>query len=255
MRLFAFEGIRYTPLAGDVAELAAVPYDQIDDARRIRYHVKSPQQFVQLTRPVAAPGGNESQSAAALHRQWLDEGMVVRDERPALYPYVIRLEDGGERLGVAGLVALDDVQGQAADEPPADRVTLLEALRADLEPVFLLADDGGRLDELIREDVQRLPALVHHEDPDENLHVIYKLDDPARIALYQQALAAAPARIVGGHKVYQAARAFAATRGAQPGTAAAAKLAVVTSSRGISGVPRPGVMSGLVWADHESGVL
>jgi uncharacterized protein (DUF1015 family) len=256
MRLFAFEGIRYTPLAGDVAELAAVPYDQIDDALRIRYHVKSPQQFVQLTRPVAAPGGNESQSAAALHRQWLEEGIVVRDERPALYPYVIRLADGGERLGVAGLVPLDEpFQGQTSEEPPADRLTLLEALRADLEPVFLLAADDGRLDGLIREDVQRLPALVHHEDPDENLHVIYKLDDPARIALYQQALAAAPATIVGGHKVHQAARAFAARHGAQPGTAAAAKLAVVTSGRGISGAPRPGVMSGLVWANHESGVL
>lgn len=257
MRLFAFEGIRYTPVAGDVAELAALPYDQIDDSLRIRYHVKSPQQFVQLTRPVAAPGGNEYQSAAALHRQWLDEGIVVRDERPALYPYVIQLQDGGERLGVAGLVALeDDPATDQPEQPPADRLALLEAMRVDLEPAFLLADDDGRLDELIREDVHRLTPLVHHEDPDGNLHVIYRLDDPARIALYQQAVAG-PARIVGGHAVYQAARSFARSQSAQPRTAAAAKLAVVTSSQaaGRNGDLKPGVMSGLVWADHDSKVL
>lgn len=247
MRLFAFEGIRYTPAAGDVAELAALPYDQIDDAMRIRYHVKSPQQIVQLTRPVAAPGGNEYQSAAALHRQWLEEGLVVRDGSPALYPYVIQLQDGGERLGVAGLVALD---GAAPAFPPADRLALLEAMRVDLEPAFLLVEDGGRLDELIREDVQRLTPLVHHEDPDENLHVLYKLEDPERIALYQQAVAApgAAATIAGGHAVYQAAQAFASSHGARPGTAAAAKLAVISGNGGFK------VMSGLVWADHDSKV-
>lgn len=253
MRLFAFEGIRYTPAAGDVAELAALPYDQINDAMRIRYHVKSPQQFVQLTRPVAAPGGNEYQSAAALHRQWLEEGFVVRDDRPALYPYVLQLQGGGERLGVAGLISLDALgalDGATPAAPPADRLALLEAMRVDLEPALLLVEDGGRLDALIREDVQRLTPLVHHEDPDESFHVLYKLADPARIALYQQAVAgSAAATIAAGHAVYQAAQSFAGSQGAQAGTAAAAKLAVVSCSSGFT------VMSGLVWADHDSRVI
>jgi uncharacterized protein (DUF1015 family) len=250
MRLFAFEGIRYTPTAGDVAELAALPYDQINDALRIRYHVKSPQQFVQLTRPVAAPGGNEYENAADLHRQWLEEGMIRRDERPALYPYVIRLRDGGQRLGVFALVGLEGATETTPESPRADRLALLETTRADLEPAVLVSEDGGRLDELIRQDAQGAP-LVHHEDPDENAHLIYKVDDPARIALYQEAVAG-PATIVGGHSLYQVARHFAETHHAEPGTAAAAKLAVVTSARGAS--LKPAVMSGLVWADHQSKV-
>ena len=250
MRLFAFEGIRYTPLAGDVAELAALPYDQINDALRIRYHVKSPQQFVQLTRPVAAPGGNEFQNAAALYRQWLEEGVVQRDERPALYPYVIELAAGGQRLGVFALVGLDDA-GEAPGSLPADRLAILQETRADFEPVFLLSEDGGRLNELVRQDAQG-EALVRHEDPDENLHVIYKIDDPARIALYKEAVAG-PAKVAGGQALFQVARHFAEKNQAQPGTAAAAKLAVLTSADGAKA--QPPVASGLVWADHQSKIL
>jgi uncharacterized protein (DUF1015 family) len=250
MRLFAFEGIRYTPLAGDVAELAALPYDQINDALRIRYHVKSPQQFVQLTRPVAAPGGNEFQNAAALYRQWLEEGVVKRDERPALYPYVIELAAGGQRLGVFALVGLDDAGEAAPESLPADRLALLQETKADFEPVFLLSEDGGRLNELVRQDAQG-EALVRHEDPDENLHTIYKVDDPARIALYKEAVAG-PVKVASGQALYQVARHFAEKNQAQAGTAATAKLAVITSADGAQ--PQPPVASGLVWADHQSKV-
>jgi uncharacterized protein (DUF1015 family) len=252
MRLFAFEGIRYTPVAGDVAELASLPSDQINDALRIRYHVKSPQQFTQLTRPVAAPGGNPFQNAADLHRQWLEEGVVKRDERPAVYPYVIDLASGGQRLGVFALVDLDGAGEAAPESLPADRVALLEEARADLEPVFLLAEDGGRLDELVRQDAAQGEALVRHEDPDENLHTLYKVDDPARIALYKEA-AAGPVKVASGQSFYQVARHFAAKNQAEPGTAAAAKLAVVTSATGAK--VQPPVASGLVWADHASRIL
>lgn len=251
MRLFAFEGIRYTPVAGDVAELAALPYDQINDALRIRYHVKSPQQFVQLTRPVAAPGGNEYENADALHRQWLAEGVIQREERPALYPYVIELRDGGQRLGVFALVGLEGSAEPEQESLRADRAALLETTRVDLEPAVVVSEDGGRLDGLIRQDAQGEP-LVRHEDPDENFHLIYKVDDPARIALYQEAVAG-PAKVAAGHSLYQVARHFAEIHHAEPGTAAAAKLAVVTSAAQAS--LQPPVASGLVWADHESKVV
>lgn len=232
MRLFAFEGIRYTPAAGDVAELAALPYDQINDSLRIRYHVKSPQQFVHLTRPVAAPGGNEYENAAALHRQWLEEGFIHRDERPALYPYVIELKEGGQRLGVCALVGLEDASvirphEKTLDKPLADRLHLLETMRVDLEPAFFLSEDGGRLDELVREDAHGAP-LVRHEDPDGHFHLLYKVEDPARIALYKEAVAG-PAAIADGHHRYKVAQRFAESHHPAAGTAATTKLAVVTS--------------------------
>ncbi|MES1244528.1 MAG: DUF1015 domain-containing protein [Acidobacteriota bacterium] len=233
MRLFAFEGIRYTPKAGDGGELAAPPYDQINDALRDRFHSQSPHQFVHLTKPVAPEGGDPYRFAAALHHRWMEEGILARESRPALYPYVIELPGGGRRLGVLGLIGLEDAKvirphEQTLDKPLADRLALLSAMHVDLEPVFLLSEDGGRLDALVAQDVEGAEALVRYRDAEGNDHVLYKVDDPGRIKLYQEAVAG-PAAIADGHHRYKVAQRFAGERGIRPGTAASAKLGVVTS--------------------------
>lgn len=236
MRLFAFEGIHYTPKAGhagDTGLLAAPPYDQINEAARDRFHAQDPHQFVHLTRPVAPEGGDPYRFAAALHHRWMDEGILARDGQPALYPYVIELAGGGRRLGVLGLAGLEDAtvirpHEQTLDKPLADRLALLSAMHVDLEPVFLLSEDGGKLDDLIAEDVSGAAPLVRHRDVDGHFHVVYRVDDPERIRLYQQA-ASGPAAIADGHHRYKVAQKFASERGIRPGTAASAKLAVVTS--------------------------
>ncbi|MFL6289452.1 MAG: DUF1015 family protein [Thermoanaerobaculia bacterium] len=237
MRLFAFEGIHYTPKAGDAGLLAAPPYDQINEAARDRFHAQDPHQFVHLTRPLAPEGGDPYRFAAALHHKWLEEGVLARDGRPALYPYVIELAGGGRRLGVLGLAGLEDASvirphEQTLDKPLADRLALLSAMHVDLEPVFLLSEDGGRLDALIAEDIAEDVAhaapLVRHQDADGHFHVIYRVDDPERIRLYQQATSG-PAAIADGHHRYKVAQKFAGERGIRPGTAASAKLAMVTS--------------------------
>jgi uncharacterized protein (DUF1015 family) len=240
MRLFAFEGLRYAPSAGEAGVLAAPPYDQINEAVRDQFHAQSPHQFVHLTRPVAAVGGTAGgdiyQSAAELHAKWLRDGVIAREGKPALYPYVIELAGGaggGRRLGVLGLVeyagaGLIRPHEQTLEKAVADRTALLEAMHVDLEPVLLLSEDGGKLDDLLQQDLAGAKELVRHRDADGNFHVLYKIDDPARIALYQQALNVTSA-IADGHHRYKVGQRFATAHGAQPGTAAAAKLAVVTS--------------------------
>jgi uncharacterized protein (DUF1015 family) len=233
MRLYAFEGLHYAPRAGDAGDLAAPPYDQINDPARDRFHAQSPHQFVHLTRPVAPEGGDPYRFAAALHHRWLKEGIVERDPRPAIYPYVIELATGGERLGLLGLVRYEDPavirpHEQTLEKAIADRTALLTATGADFEPALLLSEDGGRLDALLREDLQGAQPLVRHRDADGHFHVLYRIDDPARIALYRQALDV-PSAIADGHHRYKVGQRFAREHGAQADTAAAAKLAVITS--------------------------
>ncbi len=233
MRLYAFEGLHYGSRAGDAGELAAPPYDQINDSARDQFHAQSPHQFVHLTRPVAPEGGDPYRFAAALHRRWLAEGVIERDSRPALYPYVIELAAGGERLGLLGLVRYEDASvirphEATLEKAIADRTALLAATGADLEPALLLSEDGGRLDALLSEDLQGAQPLVRHRDEDGHYHVLYRIDDPARITLYRQALDV-PSAIADGHHRYKVGQRFAREHGAAPDTAAAAKLAVITS--------------------------
>lgn len=233
MRIFAFQGIRYSPRVGDASQMAAPPYDQINDAARDRFHAQSRHQFVHLTRPVDPEGHDIYKHATELHERWLQDGAIVREERPALYPYVIELEDGGERLGVLALVELADAKvirphEQTLDKPLADRLALLSAMQVDLEPALLVSEDGGRLEALLAEDVASATPIVQHLDADGNFHMIYRVDDPDRIARYQKALDV-PAAIADGHHRYKVAQRFAQERGIRPGTAASAKLAVITS--------------------------
>ncbi|HEX4966089.1 MAG TPA: DUF1015 domain-containing protein [Thermoanaerobaculia bacterium] len=233
MRLYAFQGIHYTPQAGEAGELAAPPYDQINDALRDRFHAQSPHQFVHLSKPVAPEGGDPYRFAAALHHKWLDAGIVARDPRPALYPYVIELAGGGERLGVLGLVRYEPPSvirphEQTLDKPLADRTALLEAMRVDIEPILLLSEDRGHLDALLREDLAGREPLARYRDADGHSHVVYRIDDPGRIARYREVLDG-PAAIADGHHRYKVGQRFAEAHHAAPDTAAAAKLAVVTS--------------------------
>lgn len=233
MRVLAFQGLRYTPRAGDAGVLAAPPYDQINDVARDRFHAQSPHQFVQLTRPVDPEGHDIYKHAAQLHERWLKEEVIEKEERPALYPYVIELAGGGQRHGVLALVEMADAKvirphEQTLAKAVADRLALLSAMRVDLEPALIVSEDGGRLDSLLQEDVANATPLVRHQDAEGHFHVIYRVDDPDRIAQYQKALDV-PAAIADGHHRYKVAQRFAQERGIRPGTAAAAKLAVITS--------------------------
>jgi uncharacterized protein (DUF1015 family) len=236
MRLYAFEGLHYTIGESDPAAagaLCAQPYDQINTAQRDRYHAQSPHQFVHLTMPVPAGGDDQYRHAAALHAAWLADGTVARDERPALYPYVIELASGGRRLGVAGLAEIADAtvirpHEHTLDKPLADRLELLRATHVDLEPALLLSEDGGALDLLIAEDTATAKPLVDHVDSEGHHHLLYRVDDPGRIARYRDVVSG-PAAIADGHHRYKVAGRFAKESGAAAGTAAGAKLAIVTS--------------------------
>src|SRR6202035_5204978 len=183
---------------------AAPPYDQIDDAARARFRAPPPPQSVHLTRPVPADGLDMYRHPAALHSRWLASGVTARDPRPPLYPYVIELAGGGRRLGVCGLVGLDDPRiirphEQTLDKPLADRLALLRATRVDLEPILLLSEDGGRLDALLGEDLAGAKALADHRHADGNHHRLYRVEDPAHIADYKRLLDGHPSAIADGH--------------------------------------------------------
>jgi uncharacterized protein (DUF1015 family) len=236
MRVFAFEGYRYRGDAAAAGAEAAPPYDQINAALRDRLHAQSPHQFAHLITPLAADGRDAYAEAAHLHEAWRSEGVVERDPEPSLYPYEIRLAGGGARLGLAALVGIEDpgarvirAHEQTLDKPLADRLDLMRATRVDLEPALLLPDDGGALDTMLAEDVAGREPLADHRDAEGHHHRLFRFADPARIKRYRELLAPLPAAIADGHHRYKTATLYARETGAPRDSAAAAKLAVITS--------------------------
>jgi uncharacterized protein (DUF1015 family) len=138
--------VRYdTSLAGPLELLVAPPYDVIDEAQREELRARSPLNVVHLTLP------DEVGDAARLWREWLSDGVLVRDDQTTFWALEQRYvgPDGIERTRrglVAGLnvepyenrVVLPHERTHA--EPKEGRKRLLEALGAHPEPIFLLYD-------------------------------------------------------------------------------------------------------------------
>ncbi len=262
MRLLPFIGTRYSPSAGDVARLAAPPFDQIGPELRSRLHTE-PLQFAHLTRPDPQAAGGPAAHAAALQRRWLADGSIARDPRPALYPYEILLAAGGRRLGVCGLVGLEPPEAgivvpheQTVERTVAERLELLRATRCDLEPILMLADDDGELDRELAPVCDATTPLAEHRDRDGNRHRLYRVDEPATLDRWQKLLAERRAIIADGHHRWQVARSYAAEVRPAAGSPAATKLTVLTSltspgvgidpiHRGLAGALSPSAVAGV----------
>ena len=236
MRVYAFPGILYGSKAPNAGELAAQPYDQIGDALAAELHARDPHHFTWLSKPEQGASASIYAEADRVHRAWLAAGVIARDPVPALYPYVIRLAEGGRRLGVMVLAGLEPPETgvirpheETLAKPLADRLALLEAMAVDLEPALLLSEDGGALDRLIDVDIAGQAPVVSSRDEFGHHHDLYRVSDPARIALYREVLAG-PAAIADGHHRYKVGLRHAEALGVVgQDVPAAAKLAVVTS--------------------------
>jgi uncharacterized protein (DUF1015 family) len=139
-----FRALRYDERrAGPLASLVAPPYDVISPEERERYASRSLYNVVRLTLP-----GDEAEAARAL-ADWQREGVLVRDEQPALW-WLTQDYTGPD--GVArrrdGLVAALRVEPYSTGVirpherthagPKEGRLRLLRALRTHVEPIFLL---------------------------------------------------------------------------------------------------------------------
>lgn len=159
-----FRGIRYSAAAGrDVSDLIAPPYDVLDDADKSRLLAKSPYNIVAVDLPHVPPKtlGPDSAyaSAAATMQLWLDRGVLVRDARPAFYPYEQSYAHNGKtyaRRGLIGLVRLTpfgvDVipHERTYPGPIEDRLRLMQTTAAQLSPVFgLFRDPSNEITQLL----------------------------------------------------------------------------------------------------------
>jgi uncharacterized protein (DUF1015 family) len=124
-------------------------------------------------------------------------------------------------------------------------------MRVDIEPILLIADDGGGLNPMLETDIPSAPLLASHTDAFGARHRLYKLDARERIADYQVLLSTATGVIADGHHRYTVAQKYKAEAQPDSGSAAAMKLMVVTSlaSDGLSidpihrGLSQPGDLS------------
>jgi uncharacterized protein (DUF1015 family) len=206
--LAAFRGVRYA--GADLARVTTPPYDVIDEAARARLEEASPLSAVRLILPRDVDGvpGSRYGEAARLLNSWRADGTLAVDADPALYVYEERVGEHVQRglLGALALVPFDAgivlPHENTMAGVVADRLRLMEATQADLEPIFLVYDGaGGAAARAVAAAATGAPlAEARTEDGVE--HRLWAITDPQELAAVQADLLPRRAVIADGHHRY-----------------------------------------------------
>jgi uncharacterized protein (DUF1015 family) len=209
-----FKGIRYSVAGGsDQSDLIAPPYDVLDDAGKASLLKKSAFNIVGIDLPHMPPKALGPQPvydhAGATMKQWLAGGVLVRDAKPAIYPYEQRYEFGGRSFVRRGVIALVRLTPFGIDVIPhektyagpiEDRLRLMHATGTQLSPVFgLFMDEADAiLSNLFRHVSQ--PDVVANLDGVENR--LWSVFDAAVEQQVIDAFAGRKIYIADGHHRY-----------------------------------------------------
>ncbi|MFG6202644.1 DUF1015 family protein [Nonomuraea sp. JJY05] len=161
--------------------------------------------------PTPSDAGLETRYAEARDtlRAWLDTGVLVADDVPALYVYEQSGPDVLQR-GLIGDVGLAD-PGQriilphedVMPGPITDRLALMSTTQANLEPIFLLYNgDNGAATRLVDEVASKRHPLVSAHTEDGLTHRLWAITDTSEINAINADLHDRQALIADGHHRY-----------------------------------------------------
>jgi uncharacterized protein (DUF1015 family) len=215
--LAPFRGVRYAEdRVSDLARVTSPPYDVIAADNETRLMAADPHNVVRLILP-RHPGqepGSPFQDAAADLARWQADGILVADPMPALYVYEQAAAGTGlviqrgliGALGLASYAAgIVQPHENVMPGPVAGRRQLMEATQANLEPIFLLYQNGNGVATGLVDSVadSRVP-LAEATTPDGLRHRLWAITDPALLTAVAADLAPRTALIADGHHRYAA---------------------------------------------------
>jgi uncharacterized protein (DUF1015 family) len=177
--------------------------------------------MINLTLPNKARGQNQYQRAARRFHKWLKNGVLIQDEKPAIYFYQQEFKLDEEknsrrgkgawvrRLGFIaclGLHSHSSIYGHERTriELKEDRFRLLVKVQANLEPIFLLySDPQGFLESIFKEYASSSKPLVCFRGQEKNINTLWRLTEPAILKSIKRKMANKSLFIADGHHRYE----------------------------------------------------
>src|SRR5438874_2378804 len=205
---------------GSLEAVAAPPYDVIDAALRAELAARSPFNVVEVDLPVDPGGDDPYLHAQTTFEAWRQQGIVVHDREPAIWPATQDYETpNGERRVRRGFLCRVRVEDYGPGRirphertqpgPKEDRLRLTRATRANLSPIFsLFPDSGGAAWQALEASTREAP-FGSATDSGGATTTVWRCADQAAIAAVQDVLAGGELLIADGHHRYETARVYA----------------------------------------------
>ena len=207
-----FKGLRYNPeTAGDMGGIICPPYDIIPPSMQQELYDSSGYNAVRLELPKEDdPYG----TAAERLVQWMQEGALMQDDEPALYPYFQTYTDPEgntyTRKGFFCALRLHEFSEKKVlphertlSGPKKDRLNLFKRTRANISSIFgLYADEELQADRVIEEFADNHEPVVDAAFQGVR-NRLWKMTDPDIVATVQQVLLDRQVYIADGHHRYE----------------------------------------------------
>ncbi len=226
-RFEPFAAIRYA--AGlPLADVTAPPYDVLSDADRAALAARHPDNVVVIDLPLEVDGPGRYDAAAKTLRRWLDNGVLIVDDRPCIYRYRMTFADesGTEHTTTGVFGALEvlehtrdaDVLPHEQTTPKAktDRLDLTRSTNTNLSAVWGLSL-APAVSATFEVDAEPLGDFT---DEAGVRHRLDRIVGAASLDAITAAVGSAPVVIADGHHRYEIARVYRRERRAANGDAA-----------------------------------
>ena len=215
MEIRAFRGWRFRPGPdGTVSDYLAPPYDILSADDKQALLARSGQNIVAVDLPYVPPkeaGPDEGYRAAAdLLAGWRADGVLVREDRPAVYVYRQDYAWAGRTYARTAMLCGVRATELGADVVPhehtfpgprADRLKLTEHTRMQLSPIFgFFHDSAGRVSARLAAAAQTEP--IARGRLNETTETLWTITDPAAVEAVAEALRGERAFIADGHHRY-----------------------------------------------------
>ncbi|MFQ6001143.1 MAG: DUF1015 domain-containing protein [Anaerolineae bacterium] len=224
-KIAPFRGVRYNPRRFEKLDLTvSLPYDRIKGDLQEEYYRLDEHNIVRIIKGKAFPGDTETDNqytrAREFYEEWLKEGILIRDPKPAIYCYSqeFRLPSGEFATRMAFITALqltDYKEGivlpheRTFSGPKIDRLNLLRATAVNFGLIFMVYP-GDKIGEILAPHLTKQPDIDLYALGETGVrHTLRVIDDPQTIAAVQAEME--PKRnliIADGHHRYETALAY-----------------------------------------------
>jgi uncharacterized protein (DUF1015 family) len=217
-----FKGITYNKeKIGNLDDVMSPPYDIISEEMQNKLYGKHQNNFVKLILGKQFPSDTKEDNrytrAKQLFDEWQENSILLESEKNAIFPYKVEYILNNETRTMNGffvLLRLDPdykvvkAHEKTLSKPKADRLDLMRACKANLEPIQLLyMDNNDTIRKMIDEGIDT--PILNIKGYDGFMHKLWKVEDELLISKIVDELNNEVLFIADGHHRYQTAINFA----------------------------------------------
>ncbi|MDI6799789.1 MAG: DUF1015 domain-containing protein [Actinomycetota bacterium] len=215
-----FKGLLYNDDDVDLKDVVTPPYDVISKQAQRDFYQKSSFNIIRLILGQEKPDDNSQKNKYTRAKRhfdsWLEKGILVASDEPAIFFYEQIYSTKGEKkrrlLGFIALLKIEDFKSglvlpheKTFPKAKADRLSLIRACKANFSQVFSLYSD--QQDELGKILEGARPKQPTREVADESgvIHRLYTITDPDVIEVVSGKMQDKTIFIADGHHRYETA--------------------------------------------------